>query len=385
MDEQKKNKINPWRVLGKGLVIFFILNLIIALANPPMRLFVLFNNGIFPGYQRLPVLWTPDRHLNNSQFFERSFIDKIDLMLAAHVISSKPKGANEYRVLIYGDSSVWGTALFPNETLAGQLNSMNLTTCDGKKIVSYNLGYPSNAALKDLVIMDQTRKYQPDISIWLFSMLAFTQARQIVPFVEANPIYSRNIINKYNLKIDTSTLPQTTQSVWEKSIIGKRQEFHLLVNLYASRIITAAIGTDDPRTESEREIILTDTPTKSMDFYGIVPSDNLGVKLALDTLPAADKITDGKIIYVNEPIYTVVPTGDQVGYNSAFPVWAYDKYRSLLADMAEKNHWQFYDYWDLLKSADNFSTSIFHLRPAAEAVLAEKMSAIILSQSCPQN
>lgn len=379
----EKPKINPWRVLVKGLIIFIVLNILLVLINPPIRSFILFNNSLLPGgYQRLPVLWIPDRHSDNQQFFERGFIDKIDLMLAAHEISGRAKAQDEYRVIIYGDSSVWGTALYPNETLAGQLNTMKLTTCDGKRIVTYNLGYPSNAALKDLVIMDQTQKYQPDVSLWLFSMLAFTQTRQIVPFIEANPVYSREVITKYDLNIGTDQLPAENNSILDETIFGKRLDFHLLVNLYASRIITESIGTDDPRTESEQEIILQDTPRKTTDFYDIQQGDDINVKLALDTLPAAFKIAEGNIIYVNEPIFTTTPVAGQVAYNSAFPIWIYDEYRSVVSSLAKKGNWTFYDYWNNFKDNSDFSTSLFHLRPAAEHSLALLVGQDLVDYSC---
>lgn len=380
--KKEKQKINPWRVVVKGGLFFILLNLILVLINPPMKSFFLFNNNLFPGYQRLPVLWTPDRHLNNTEFFERSFIDKLDLMLAAHEVSGRKKPSNEYWVFIYGDSSVWGTALYPDETLAGQLNDLKLTTCDGKKLVAFNLGYPSNAALKDLVIMDQTRKYDPDQSVWLFSMLAFTQDRQVVPFIEANPEYAKKIVDVYKLKTDISTLPMLPESILKNTILEKRLDFHLLVNLYASRVITDAIGTDDARTANEREILLKDTPKKTLDFKGIQPTDDLAANLALDTLTAATLITDGKIIYINEPIFVRQPTGDETAYNSAFPVWAYDKYRELVQTMVDKGKWNYADYWNLLPSEDSYSTSLFHLRPVAEQTLALLVGQDLVNYSC---
>lgn len=384
-DQSKREqpKVNLWRVLGKALLIFIFLILLIGWINPPIKTFFLFNNRFFKGYQRLPVLWTPDRHLNNTEFFERSFIDKLDLMLAAHEVSARKKPVDEYWVFIYGDSSVWGTALYPNETLAGQMNAMNLQTCDGRKIVAFNLGYPSNAALKDVVIMDQTRNYQPDMSVWLFSMLAFTRARQVVPFIEANPEYTKKVVETYNLNVDISGLPISPNTVIQKTIFEKRLDFHLLINLYASRIITAAIGADDPRAASEREITLNDSPKTTLDFYGIQPTDDLKSNLVMDTLSAAYKITDGNLIYINEPIYLKQPVGNAIAYNSAFPIWAYDEYRSILNVMAKNGNWNYHDLGDLLPNTADYSTSIFHLRPDAEKVLAGHVSRQLLSTICP--
>ena len=64
-------------------------------------------------------------------------------MFASHLIAAGPKPEDEYRVIVIGDSSVWGTLLRPEESLAGQLDAAGLTTCDGKQVRVYNLGYPT--------------------------------------------------------------------------------------------------------------------------------------------------------------------------------------------------------------------------------------------------
>ncbi len=57
-------------------------------------------------------------------------------MFASHVIAAGPKPADEYRVIVIGDSSTWGTLLRPEETLAGQLDGADLRMCgtDGARL-----------------------------------------------------------------------------------------------------------------------------------------------------------------------------------------------------------------------------------------------------------
>jgi hypothetical protein len=382
-DNSKKIPINPWRVLVKGIIIFLILNIVFGLIDPSMGRFVLFNHGFIPGYQRLPVLWKPNRHLTGTLYFEREFIDKVDLLFAAHIVSSRPKGANEYRVLIFGDSSVWGTALYASETLAGQINSMKLTTCDGKQVVAYNLGYPDNSTLKDLVIQNYAQRYKPDLSIWLFSMLAFTKANQVDPFIEANASEARSIALKYNLDYDIDLLPTLKKTFWDKTIIGRRQDFSLLIKLYTTAFVSASIGTDDPRARTERELVLENYPTANDKFDNIEPPADLRKYLVLDTLRVANLITEGKIIYVNEPVYISDKSTGKISYNSTYPKWAFDQFRNLISEMADKSQWKFYDFWNIANT-DEFSTSIFHLRPSGEAKLAEKIKQAILNQVCQQ-
>ena len=58
-------------------------------------------------------------------------------------------------MLLVGDSSVWGTLLRPEQTLAGQLNAAGLTACGAQRHVRvFNLGYPTLSLTKDLMVLD---------------------------------------------------------------------------------------------------------------------------------------------------------------------------------------------------------------------------------------
>lgn len=75
-------------------------------------------------------------------------------MFASHIIEAEPKPNDEYRILLFGDSSVWGTMLKREETLAGRLNAAELSTCDARLVRAYNLGYPTLSLFKDLMVLD---------------------------------------------------------------------------------------------------------------------------------------------------------------------------------------------------------------------------------------
>jgi len=345
------------RLILKTIIFFLIINIFYGCINPPVGKFVLFNNKILPGYKRLPVIWNYERHSNGSIYFERYFIDDLDLLFAGDIVSSQEKHGDEYRVMIFGDSSVWGTALFSNETLAGLINSKKLKTCDGKQVTAFNLGYPNNSALKDLVIMDRAQQYQPDLSVWLFSMLALAQDSQVSPFIDANPNYARNLIGTYNLDFDINKIAIQEDTFFDRTLIGRRQKLNLLVQYYASTIITAAVKTDDPRVTTDREEIESSNPRKTNDFVGILPPADLHHYLVFDTLRVANQITNGKILFVNEPIY-ISPDANDIAYNSLFPVWAYDQYRQILRELADERNYQFLDEWDIAMIS-NFQQASF--------------------------
>src|SRR5438093_12522161 len=99
-------------------------------------------------------------------------------MFASHMITGKKKTTDEYRVLLIGDSSIWGTLLKPEETLAGQLNASAIKAC-GKTARAYNLGYPTLSLLKELMLLDQGLQYQSDMIIWLTTFESFPNERQL--------------------------------------------------------------------------------------------------------------------------------------------------------------------------------------------------------------
>ena len=143
-------------------------------------------NVIFPGRERFPFGET-------YKSYSLSLFD-LDAMFASHVLTGTKKAGDEYRVLLIGDSSVWGTLLKPEQTLAGQLDSNPLTAC-GKNVHAYNLGYPTISLTKDLMILDQAKAYQPDMIIWLTTLEAFPKDKQLDSPIVANNASARSTVN----------------------------------------------------------------------------------------------------------------------------------------------------------------------------------------------
>ena len=104
-------EIKPLNILIKGLLLFIIFNLVFAAWQPRLGQFSLYN-AVFPGRERLPFGENPKQSYNLSLF-------DLDAMFASHVIAGEKKAEDEYRVIVIGDSSVWGTLLRPEETIAG--------------------------------------------------------------------------------------------------------------------------------------------------------------------------------------------------------------------------------------------------------------------------
>src|SRR5512140_312440 len=136
-------RVSVPRLLLNALCLFIILN-VLYVAVQPMRALnrLTVYNALVPGRLRPPFAEFPDPSYNIS-------IVNVDQMLASDIIA-RPKAPDEYRVVMIGDSSVWGYLLKPTETQAACLDDFNLTVPPGRRVRVYNLGYPKLTVMKDL-------------------------------------------------------------------------------------------------------------------------------------------------------------------------------------------------------------------------------------------
>src|SRR5512142_542087 len=206
-------------VLVKAALLFAILNLVFALLYPMGWLGkISFYNILFPGRERLPF------GENQAQAYNLSLYN-LNAMLASLRLNAAPKAADEYRLLVIGDSSVWGTLLTPPQTLTGQLNAANLT-CVGKKLVAYNLGYPTLSVTKDLMILQEALvRYQPDRILWLVTLEGLPRETQISssPILANNAGRAVSLIENYDLQLAPHDAALAYPSFWDKTLVGARR------------------------------------------------------------------------------------------------------------------------------------------------------------------
>ena len=124
-------------------------------------------------------------------------------MFASHELASGQKPEDEFRVLLIGDLSTWGFLLPADQTLASQINQAGLQTAVGKQVRVYNLGYPVMSLSKDLLILSQALRYQPDLIIWPVTLESFPYDKQLFPpLIQNNPERMRQLIADYGLNLD---------------------------------------------------------------------------------------------------------------------------------------------------------------------------------------
>lgn len=371
---EKPSGIRPLAVLWKGLLLFLIVNFSVAAFLPPGEMGISLYNHIFPGRERLPFGENPAQSYNLSLF-------DLDAMFASHVIADGPKPAGEYRVVLIGDSSVWGTLLRPEETLAGQLNALDLKLC-GREARFYNLGYPSLSLTKDLLLLDYAMRYDPDLVVWLTTLESFPLDVQLTsPLVAHNAARVDTLIERYDLSFDPADPTLERTNLWERTLIGRRRAIADWFRLQAYGVLWSATGVDQaypadyPRAQVDLE--------PDLSFHGLQPGALQEADLAFEVLEAGFAAAGGRpVLLVNEPMLISGGENSDLRYNFFYPRWAYDDYREKLAGQAERMGWTYLDVWNLLPDSVNYTNSAIHLTPAAEAALAGVLGQTISQMPC---
>ncbi len=349
-------------VLLKATLLLVIFNFLFILTSGfPLGKLSLYNK-VFPGRERFPF-GENQRGYNLSLF-------NLDAMFAAHVLVGTPKADDEFRVILIGDSSVWGTLLTPEENLAGQLNSQNISACN-KNVHAYNLGYPYISLLQELMILDEALKYQPDMIVWLTTLESFPKEKQFgAPLVANSPERVKQLIAKYQLPLDPNDPELNHSTTWDQTFTQQRKDLANLIRLQLYGVPWSATGIDQFYPENY-ERAQTDFEADD-SFYDIKQSKPLREQLSLDILDAGLHATNIPIVLVNEPILVSNGTNSDIRYNFFYPRWAYDEYRAMLSEYTAQQNIPYLDLWNLVPM-DEFTNSGVHLTPFGESLLAEQV------------
>ena len=347
------------RVLIKAFALFLIATITLGLVDPLPHLSRLsIYNTLAPGRERLPWGERQDLAYNLS-------ITNLDALLASHEIA-QPKAADEFRVVLIGDSSTWGFLLKPADTLAGKLNRAQLTR-DGKRVRIYNLGYPDFSLTKDALLLRRVLRYKPDLVVWLLTLRSFPQDTQ------AHPLVIANCDEALKFSCDRFSLPVPR---W-RLLSQHRRELADLIRLQLYGVMWAASGIDQhypaDYTPVQRDL------ERDASFRALMPPtlprESLGFSVLTDMAGALNGVP---LIVVNEPMLISAGANSDVRYNFFYPRWAYDQYRVLLREtMTQTTGARYLDLWDRVPQSE-FTNSAVHLTPAGSQMLADALAPELL-------
>jgi hypothetical protein len=362
-----------FRILAKAAALFVALNLLFAWLDPLEAIGrVSLYNTVLPGRLRLPYGENPTESYNLSLY-------NIPAMFASHVIS-QPKPADEYRVLLMGDSGTWGWLLENEQTLAAWINTANHSV-GGRRVVAYNLAYPIMALSKDLLLLDEAMQYQPDEIIWLVTLQSFPREQQLFPpLVQNNAERVRQLIDMYDLGLHPNDPRFVNPSLVERTFVGQRRALADWLRLQIFGFSWAFTGID--------QAIPDEYPLRASDFEEDLHWESYGepVQLSADDL-AFDVLAAGvaragdiPVSLINEPIFISSGRNSDLRYNAFYPRWAYDVYRDLLKTQAEANGWRYLDLWDVIPP-DEFTDTPVHLTPMGARMLSDYVGDLITDET----
>ncbi len=361
--------ISVVRVIAKATLLFLICNLLFAILNPMPALGRLtLYNWLLPGRDRLPYGDDPARSYNLNLY-------SLEAMFVSHKLAGAPKAADEFRVLVIGDSSVWGFLLENKDTLSAQLTAAGLRSADGRRVVFYNLGHPTISLTKDLMVLDEAMHYQPDLILWPVTLEAFPWAKQTSsPLVQNNPERIAKLITDYQLPITVGS-DFIHPTFWDRTLIGQRRNLADILRLQLYGFAWAATGIDADIPASY-DLRATDLEA-SDDYYGLGPHLEPS-ELAFQVLQAGTRRAGVPVLVVNEPIFVSDGANSDIRYNSFYPRWAYDEYRQLLQAEAQ-NGWHYADLWQAADNAE-FTNTPIHLTPRGTLEFADAIIAALHEQ-----
>ncbi len=358
------------RVLIKASWIVVLLNLTFALLDSLDQLGkISIYNWLVPGRERLPYGEQPDEDYNLS-------LNNIPSMLASHKIS-KSKEPDEFRVIVIGDSGTWGWLLENDDTLTGQLNSAALLADDGRKVVAYNLAYPVMSVTKDLLLLARAMEMDPDLILWPITLQSMIRASQLDhPLLQNNASEVRELINEYELVLDSNDNRFVDLEFLDKTIIGRRRDLADLIRLQLYGPTWAATGIDQAISD---EIKLRRSDFEADVSWGDIsqPISLTSDHLTWEVIEAGVSIAGQTPIWIiNEPIFISHGDNSDLRFNAWYPRWAYDEYRQQLIELAASEGWQFVDMWDSIAPAE-FTDSPVHLTPEGTSQVADILISIL--------
>jgi len=367
-----EENVNIKRLLAKTLILLALLTFgLIPLIKDDLGKVSLYNLFV-PGRYRFPYGENPDQSFNMSLF-------NLEANFASHEVSDQRNSSNEFRVFLIGDSSVWGTLLKPEETLAGQLNNLGMHMPDGTPIRFFNLGYPTLSLAKDLLFLEESLEFQPDLIIWLLTLESFPDDKQLTsPIVSHNYHKFSSLINHYDIDLNSDDEIFSETTYLDQTLIGQQRNLADIFRLQFYGVMWGITGIDQhyPQDyEAAKRNFEEDTTFHDWDKGDIISDD-----LAYHLLNSGYKIA-GKtpILLVNEPILISSGMNSDLRYNYYYPIWAYDQYRQNMQELSKENGWYYQDLWNLI-AEEEFTNTAIHFTPKGVGILSERISEMIMEQ-----
>ncbi len=372
-------RVNPFRLILKAILIFSLINLAYAAFNPQIGDWSIYN-WLVPGRPRLPIEGTW-----NDRGFGVAANQQIGALFSAHQINARALPTPGVHVILLGDSQTYGAWVPLEETLGARLDAENLVACS-RPVTIENLSHPGPSVLRDFLILDRALQRAPNsVIVWMLEPNAFLPSSESLLFEDSSGA-SKAALEAYGLS-RYADLPKVNASFFDRTLWSQRGEIHAWLDLQMFGLYWAASGDDEWVRYNQVadlrsfEIPLSNEPTPSVTWHGYLPADAPNLHGLYSVLDAARLMAGTRpAMLVAQPIFVASGPGSDIRYNSLYPRWAYDDFRATLAADAARNSWGFLDLHGALPSSDYVDED--HLNGDGEAGLAQILAPDVVQLAC---
>ncbi len=354
------------RIFIKAIAILLISNLIfLAIRIDPLGELMMLNTWGLVGHGRARLFYPSDSR--NGQL-------PTEALLAAHDIAHRPKNADEFRVVILGDSGTLGWTVPDDETISAQLTARHLQV-NGKRVVAYNLAYPVPNVARDALILDAAMRYRPDLVIWFVTAMSLRnvlEPGQDNSFLEINRDRLQRLTDRYNLQgwVNAHMPPEPSLRTW--IAIRNPDAVSVWFNSLFYPFISPSWGQTTRRLGSE-PIPAKARYSSEQPAFNPMPNDTWQFVTGGKDLAAEAGVP---LLLVNESILVGSGPNSDVNYNLLYERALYDRYRYTLAMYARQRDLWYIDLWNIIP-ASSFTDTAFHSDAAGWALVVDHLTAEI--------
>ncbi len=351
------------RIFAKAAALLLIGNVaFLALRIDPLARLMTLNTWGLVGRGRARLFYPSDSQ--NGQL-------PVEALLAAHQIAYAPKAADEFRVIILGDSGTLGWTVPDDAIISAQLTAQNVQI-GGKHVVAYDLAYPVPNVARDALILDAALRYQPDLVIWFVTAEGFRntpEPGQDSTFLDINRVRLQRLTDAYDLQ-DWFNARLEPEPAWRSWLaIRNPDAASVWFNSLYYPFAVPSWGQTTRRLGSEA---IPAKPRFASDNPAFRPMPNETWQFLLVGQSLAGR-AGASLLLVNEPILVGSGPNSDVNYNLLYERALYDSYRQTLTDYAGQHKIWFRDLWNAIP-APLFTDTAFHLDAQGWALVAENLA-----------
>ena len=358
----------------KTLVYFVVINCVYAVLQPtPLIAQLTVYHSLVPPRARFSLYNDSGNAVG---------VIQLDEMFATHEISSPPQ-PDEFRVGMFGPSSIWGFGVNWDNTVTACINKQQARMPDGRRIHAFNLAMPLPSVIRDLMLMHRAVNYHLDAMYWFIGGVGIFRPHTFIasPVITANPNDLYAILDRYPIRLPAGqTLPDRQPSFLDRTLIGERDVLATWLQDQLAGIRLAQSNQDfgplldlhyNPNPRDEDNLFFLDRHWSQGE---VGPDD-----FALDAVNAGNDLAKDAgvpLTILDEPMWISPPGLYKIRYNPYYPRWYFDLLNQSLDQAAKVNHWNFYHWYNALDNA-YFTDSPFHFTSEGACILANKLIPLI--------